>query len=284
MLEAYQAISDGLMDAEVEEPADFTQNVMRRIAPAIAALPEARPNRRPQMRRFIAAAAMLVLVAGVGFAAIWGGANEASPVATAAPAAPYAAAPDFGVQRRVAEAHMEADSGGGLSCEYGDMSPAEMPFATADIQPEDAVEDCDRNNIDILAVPPDSARPLSIEHAFFDSYFREEPWIWSELSQALRGAGHDYEYDGDTFSVADPYNPGSYLHGLLAEHPERPGERIVTLIGYRVRQGDAVREVKLYFDDGAVWYYYGPCPVSGDSVRVEDLICLRNFLLFGYRR
>jgi len=275
-LVAYQTMSAGIQDAEVEPPAHLVEDVMARIA--ATQLVRARPK-RPYLRRFVAAAAVFAVVGVIGFYSIWGGPGysgipDADWIAAPAPAAGVGYSP-------IAELAGEVDMGSRMApAENAAVPPAPPPYDAATCP---GAED----EIVLFTEGPvflDAINTTLLDRFVLGMASMGEPWRWTYFTDLLWDAGYVYTVSEDVFSVRDPYNPDSLLYGLV-EGRSGFAESVVTVIGYRFYPEDGrYRWVEVRLDEGGVLLYYYAVPSFGaGGVRTAELEHLRNFILMEQR-
>ena len=273
VLMVYRTMSLTLSDTEIAPPAGFADGVMARIESKPLCVAYTRP-RRPMLRRTLAAAAVFALVAAVGFAAVWenigGAGNEAARFGIADFASPQAAE---ALQAETAWDDSEGDILRGQSADTDTEWSAEEEIPSAEIDTVVGMQGS-------FAVG--GAAPEEADIALFDLAMAGEYQSWPELAAALDAAGYTYVPQGDGFRVADPYNPGSYLHARVPDDPALAEEYL--LLTFSFQWEDEERTVHIHVQDGEMTYYYGaPVGDTGLGTPARSLRRLREFILFGER-
>ena len=259
-------LSSKLQDIDADPPETLTADVMAQIqvAPQFTVY---RGTRRSSIRRFAAVAAVFALAAVVSYQMFWvnppGGTGGSDYLFAAAPEPAAARIAD--VPAEEAELGRAAAEPAAESYHWDAERDEAVDFQTA-AEEGDAL---------LLGAGEEESDTLRFDTMLFDRYMNGVHWSWDDLSAALRGAGYTYVFDEGTFTVADPYNHGSYLYGSLGMDSDFGDAPMVAVIGYRFRSGESVRQAEVWFTRGEVLFYYGGGSPAGDIAR------LRQFLLFG---
>jgi len=291
LLRAYQTLSEGTHDAEVEPPMSLSEAVMARIKAsqplAAVALVGTRPK-RSHMRRFLAAAALFVVVGVIGFYGVLqgnqaGGEAPVMPLAASAPA-PVMASPSLYAPRM---AEQPAELGGGayeeVQPEAAWLPPAQHNFADT-APPTSGRSALEEDNRYIGLFGREDCFERATDLTFFELFLMGETyWLWSDFVEELYEAGYYdlLEREGDTFTVEDPYNPHGYLYGMLDDHPDLLGEEMVIMIGFHLECKNRRVEVRVD-EDGELVYYYAVRRPNKDGLRTESYEDLKRVILLGH--
>jgi len=266
-------LSSELQTLDAAPPETLVADVMAQIQTQ-ADLTVHRPVRRFPMRRFVAVAAVFAVVAVLGLQTLrnmpaggeLGGSSLQAPAPEAAPA-----------EVRMADDLADED----LTSEWARAEPtAEEAEYFAEPEEFESFYAIDADDADLFGESDRGIYVLSFDTTFFDKYVTGSYWSWEGLSEALLEAGHVYVLDEGTFTVQDPYNPGSYLYGSLGMDPDFSDESVV-IIGYRFRQGDILRQVEVWFMHGEAMYYYDVLTHYGGGSVAWNMLRLRQFILSG---
>ncbi|MCL2568520.1 MAG: zf-HC2 domain-containing protein [Oscillospiraceae bacterium] len=294
ILAAYQAMSAGMRDTEVEPPISLAESVMVRIVGvqpvAAVALVETTRPRRSQMRRFLATAAVFALVGVVGLYGLWSnpGAAEAPIAPMAAMATPYAAMsePRVFLDAEPTVPQMEPEvAPGELASIGGDGTAPGDQTVRSGTSTSPSVPELVGGGIGLFGQEStDAGSVCVIDLTLFELLLTGETyWIWSDLVEAVREA--DYydllERNGDTFVLENPYNCCGYVYGLIVDHPTLFGEEKVVIIGFHLEYLNRRVEVRAD-EDGELMYYYAVREPHEGGKRTGSYEDLKRVILFGH--
>ncbi|MCL2562923.1 MAG: zf-HC2 domain-containing protein [Oscillospiraceae bacterium] len=266
VLMACRNVSSAFAAAEAEPPVGFADGVMARIG--------TKPAKRSHAWRFLAAAAVFVVVGVLAWAADWGGidgdADEAGLTVDGGGSGAY---------------HQMAEAEDTASATFrGRTTGASEEIVEFFAAPEDMELWLD-NYAEIFRVEtfPDGSGLSAFwiaDMTLFDLATVGEQWNWAAFTQALAAEGFAYQFDRGGFRVADRNNPGSVLYGWLEEDVSRPEEFVVSRIEYHFHLGDVSRRVEIRIQDGVVRYYFG---TQADAVSAPSLERILHYILTGNR-
>jgi len=271
VLQAYQTLTFGIQDAEVDPPAHLADDIMAQILPsALHVVEGGRPRRGKRLQQFLTVAALFAVVGVIGFAHLFGGfGGEQTEGSLRMPAPAMESQADVSMARSVEQNEFLTDEGA---------------FDT-----QEQLEAANEEEFDPqLSILGGDSEPIDMGNVFLDRFllaptWTGEPWTWIELERIFEDYGYYFVFDEGTFTVEDPYNPGSFLYGVLGGHPET-GESFVGTLGYyfHFEAGRAGRRVEVRFWDGfygEAQYYYAVPSFDTGGTRAQDWGALRAFIL-----
>ena len=269
--DAYEEIGQSFTDMLEQPPEDFTANVMRKIENA-SVLQVIAPKRHT--RRYFTVAALFLLAFGAGFWALNSDLLDESPhVAPETAAAPV---PAIDHTLRIATPENEPAQLDSTDIVF-EPAPTTQSSVPVDTQSADAEECWDDETIEQLST-------LNFNTSLFDRYFRDDVFLWDDLAESLSRARYHYvlfhDTHGEHFQVFDPYNPNSYLYGLLEHNVHN--QLIVRALGYHFVGDDFSRRVEFWVDEhGFVRYYFDVPTFLGAGTFTEHMQDLLDFLRRG---
>ena len=244
--DAYEGIGQSFADMMEEPPEHFAANVMGKIENA-SVLQVIAPKRRT--KRYFGIAALFFLAFGVGFWAFNSDLFDESPHAAPEAVAPPAPASDTTL--RAAAPESEPVESGNAHIIF-EPTPTAHPPEPMDTNPVEVDEYSDNETIMQL-------NTTSFNATLFDRYFRDDVFLWDDLTESLDRARHRYvlfdDVHGEHFQIFDPYNADSYLYGLLERNVHN--QLVVRALGYHFVGDDFSRRVEFWVDEhGFVRYYF----------------------------
>lgn len=260
----YRTVSLVLSDTEAAPPVGFVGGVMSHIETKLTCRADVRP-RRSMLHRTLAVAAVFAAVAAVGFATLWENPGNVDAVPALLGAEPLSEQPT--------ELQLDAELDRPIVAEEEVLRAAENELYGAEDGTESNIAGFEFDSSDIL---------WAADTSLFDLAMTGEYQSWPELAEALDAAGYVYVSEWDGFRVADPYNPGSYLHARVSDDPALAGEHL--LLTFSFQWAGEERTVRIHVQDGEMTYYYGaPTGHYGLGTRARNVRSLREFILFGER-
>lgn len=277
LLEACEVLEEEFKLSQSPAPVDFTKNVMAKVASA-SVLQVVSPKR--SYKRYFATAALFFLVFGLGFFALNGDLfgqttipAEPAPM-VAEPMPPVTdAVPDLTQNRSVSPT--EEPPAPAQTFEPASQASATDMIEHFPINEDEHIHSFEVDSLDIL--------PISFNPSLLNRLAFTQPWLWEDFVAYLQNGSYSHRFsteDENRFYVTDPYNPGSYLYGLLTYNEEN--QQIVRVLGYHFTDGDFSRRVEMRVDDqGAATHYYHVNDMFTSGTPTTSLRSLIEFLARG---